>query len=977
MTKKSASKESDFREIRLFISSTFKDLEIERQLLVNNVFPKIRDFCRLRGVAFTEIDLRWGITDEEAKAYKVMKICLDEVDRCANFPPFFIGILGSRYGWIPEKIDWENATDSEKLIPGFEKRHKGKSITELEIQFGVLERPEMWPNAFFYFLDKGTEPEYQQNLLKNQIIEKGLNYRLDIKYPEELDEKIVFDLTTAIEKIYPINHKPSKIAQINLEQSLYSRSLTKTYVELPNLITDWKRYIFNSESNACSICLFGNSGDGKSAFLAFLSSQLQIEEGIKVFVHHIGVGDSRSRVTWMGCLFEWANKNGLTNLDIPSSPTEIQAQLPSLIMELENASKVIIVLDAIDQLDDGIEIDEWLPSLETKNISWIVSTTLDSQLDILKRRNWKILQLPLLNIDLAKKMIVDGLDNYRKRLPPDLLNKCLKNLMASQPLFLKVLLEEIRLHGKFETLDSHINSLLPSQTIENLFEIMIKRLEHAYGKKLVEVLILIGVSRFGVTEAELRECLQLRTFDVHRIILAITPYVTSSGGRISPFHEGFRRALLKQANINSLFETWLNYWKNSTDISRKFEEYPWILKFTNNLKNLEEWIWSQSTLGYAFRSYQIEILVKWQSLLKSQSISIRDLSIQNWNLESLQGLKDFAYQMGYRELEIMAQNAQNGKNGLIKSKWLIENSLIHYRGSNQLEAQKNAIEAVEISQSSEEILNSKMNLIQMYAFGDSPEEALVISKELFDNLKNTLKIDRQSEAYLHQYSSFACHFLDLNKQSNYHSLRAAELYASLSRRYDQGISWVNAADGAWGMGDYTQANSLFERALNLAKIYQLPNLEDISKICLANLRMSESRFEEAANLYSEGINLAIQIGHDWDALYGRIYQALTLGLMNMPHENLEDLSIQAKMNGYGYLSEISLAYQLVLVPDNKTNIEKLKNSVFPGPKAYAYAASIIIGIDEKVNLINLIQNTEGIKGPFNLIQKNLKLGKNI
>ena len=92
MTKKSESKESDFREIRLFISSTFKDLEIERQLLVNNVFPKIRDFCRLRGVAFTEIDLRWGITDEEAKAYKVMKICLDEVDRCANFPPFFIGL---------------------------------------------------------------------------------------------------------------------------------------------------------------------------------------------------------------------------------------------------------------------------------------------------------------------------------------------------------------------------------------------------------------------------------------------------------------------------------------------------------------------------------------------------------------------------------------------------------------------------------------------------------------------------------------------------------------------------------------------------------------------------------------------------------------------------------------------------------------------------------------------------------------------
>ena len=86
--------EDNIREIRLFISSTFRDMAQEREIIVANVFPLIRDFCNRRGVSFTEIDLRWGITDEEARSYQVLKICLDEVDRCTNFPPFFIGILG-------------------------------------------------------------------------------------------------------------------------------------------------------------------------------------------------------------------------------------------------------------------------------------------------------------------------------------------------------------------------------------------------------------------------------------------------------------------------------------------------------------------------------------------------------------------------------------------------------------------------------------------------------------------------------------------------------------------------------------------------------------------------------------------------------------------------------------------------------------------------------------------------------------------
>lgn len=47
--------------------------------------------------------LRWGITEQESQQGKTIGICLDEIERCW---PYFIGLLGDRYGWVPEHGDY-------------------------------------------------------------------------------------------------------------------------------------------------------------------------------------------------------------------------------------------------------------------------------------------------------------------------------------------------------------------------------------------------------------------------------------------------------------------------------------------------------------------------------------------------------------------------------------------------------------------------------------------------------------------------------------------------------------------------------------------------------------------------------------------------------------------------------------------------------------------------------------------------------
>jgi hypothetical protein len=99
-------------------------MQAERNLLVKKVFPQVRKVCIERNVNFTEVDLRWGITNEESSGGQVITLCLNEVSwsLCAfcwfvhsterslwpqidNCRPYMIGMLGERYGWAKVGFD--------------------------------------------------------------------------------------------------------------------------------------------------------------------------------------------------------------------------------------------------------------------------------------------------------------------------------------------------------------------------------------------------------------------------------------------------------------------------------------------------------------------------------------------------------------------------------------------------------------------------------------------------------------------------------------------------------------------------------------------------------------------------------------------------------------------------------------------------------------------------------------------------------
>lgn len=151
------------RAIRVFVSSTFRDMHEEREELVKRVFPQIRRLCETRNVVWSEVDLRWGVTDEQKAEGAVLPICLAEIDRSR---PYFIGLLGQRYGWVPEELP-PGLADQLTWLSGL----SGTSVTEMEILHGALNDRGAQDEVFFYLRDPAwlaTRTTDERRLLEDE-----------------------------------------------------------------------------------------------------------------------------------------------------------------------------------------------------------------------------------------------------------------------------------------------------------------------------------------------------------------------------------------------------------------------------------------------------------------------------------------------------------------------------------------------------------------------------------------------------------------------------------------------------------------------------------------------------------------------------------------------------------------------------------------------------------------------------------------
>ncbi len=89
--------------LSIFVSSTFTDTETERNLLIEDVQPYLREVCNLFGYEFRFCEMRWGVRDEASEDHQTANLCMQELRRCQqeSCGINFVTLLGDKYGYCP------------------------------------------------------------------------------------------------------------------------------------------------------------------------------------------------------------------------------------------------------------------------------------------------------------------------------------------------------------------------------------------------------------------------------------------------------------------------------------------------------------------------------------------------------------------------------------------------------------------------------------------------------------------------------------------------------------------------------------------------------------------------------------------------------------------------------------------------------------------------------------------------------------
>jgi len=567
------------RVIRVFVSSTFRDMHAEREELVKRVFPQLRKLCEHRSVTWGEVDLRWGITHEQSAEGKVLPICLDEIRRCR---PYFIGLLGQRYGWVPHEIPRELI----ELEPWLAE-HLEHSITELEILHGVLNNPEMAEHGYFYFRDpayldtlpveqratyhEGPTPEDIEEsgpeeagrraeerkrklaALKQRIRASDFPVRENYQDAQELGELVLRDMTAVIDQLYPEGSEPEPLDREATEHEAFAASRAGVYIGRQAY---FDRLDAHAQSDGPPLVVLGESGSGKSALLANWALRYRNAHPDDLLLMHF-IGASPYSADWEAMLRrimgEFRRRFDIRE-EIPSEPDALRAAFTNWLHVAATRGRVVLILDALNQLEDRDAAPDlfWLPTEIPANVRMILSTLPGRPLEELEKRAWPRLQVEPLEPDERRRLITEYLAQYAKAISPARVERIAGAAQTANPLYLRALLEELRVFGVHEQIDQRIDHYLAGTTVEALYGKILGRYEDDYecdrSGLVREAMSLLWAARRGLSEAELLELLGSNGEPLpgaywSPLYLAAEQSLVSRAGLIGFFHDYLRQAV--------------------------------------------------------------------------------------------------------------------------------------------------------------------------------------------------------------------------------------------------------------------------------------------------------------------------------------------------------------------------------------------------------------------------------------------------
>jgi len=540
------------RSARIFISSTFKDMEAERAYLVRHTFPALRKRFRAEGVEALDVDLRWGITREESRRGQTLARCFEEIDRCR---PFFIAIIGERYGWIPDA----NALGAAALsrYPAAA-GYAGLSATEMEISYGALD-DGLSPHALFFFRHPTAESEniapaqaeerMRTQALKDRIVAAGATIT-SYADAEDLGAAVEAALTVVIERAGLFGRL--REATTDRDRALhraYANSRIGIHVGADAALAALDAEI---EAGGAPIRISGATGAGKSALLANWCARRRTTNPEDIIFEHYLAASATSANPLAIVHRLWIALDEETDDSVPIPDGEMMfAELPGRLARAEaiaaaSGRHIFIGIGGLDRLASGVGL-AWLPLRTGPHVQFILSCLDGVSADELAKLRCRVVPVKSLTARARGAMARRVLARVGKHLAGGQLGSIAGDPKCGSPLFLRSLLEEIRVDATFETLDEKLARCMACADATELFDLTLARSEVDCGTAFTrDAVSLMLFARAGLEEAELRVLANGTPLQLASLHHALGESLVEIDGRLALDHAHMEAAVLRR-----------------------------------------------------------------------------------------------------------------------------------------------------------------------------------------------------------------------------------------------------------------------------------------------------------------------------------------------------------------------------------------------------------------------------------------------
>ncbi|XP_049624684.1 telomerase protein component 1 [Suncus etruscus] len=536
-----------WRNLRLFISSTFRDMHGERDLLLRSVLPALQARLAPHCIKLHAIDLRWGVTEEDSTKNRQLEVCLGEVEDSQ----LFVGILGSRYGYSPPNYnlpDYPHFRWVQQYPPG-------RSVTEMEVMQFLDRGSRLQPaaQALVYFRDPGflssvpdawkpdfisesKEAAHRISELKSYLsrqkevlcgryscewggVAAGRPYVAGL---EEFGQLVLQDVWHLIQKLYlQPGAKQEHLAftpDDDLVQVTFQQLQKPPHPARPRLLHDTVHRLKLLQGKLSLV--MGHSGQGKTAFLASLVSALQVpEEGKEtplVFFHFAGARpDQALALTLLKRLCTYLHSQLQESSALPQTYRGLvwelqQRLLPRSAQFLRTGQTLVLVIDGADKLVDqhGHLISDWIPKILPRKVHFVLSMSKDTGLGEMLELNQgaHAVNLGPLEPCARAQLVRDELALYGKRLEETAFNNQMRLLLVKRgsalPLYLRLVTDHLRLFTLYEQVSERLQTL--PATIPLLLQHILGTLEQEHGPHILsKALVTLKVTRSGLTVDQL------------------------------------------------------------------------------------------------------------------------------------------------------------------------------------------------------------------------------------------------------------------------------------------------------------------------------------------------------------------------------------------------------------------------------------------------------------------------------------------